>query len=141
MNAASLRFGCFLLSLAVTGCHRAPIGQVQGKVTYNGYNLRSGLVVMVPDTTKNQVGQLATGKIREDGTFQMYTGNTLGVASGFYRVSIRSLAPTNYDQRSGGKYDIPQSLILEKFADPETSKIALEVKPSLNDFHLDLLAE
>jgi hypothetical protein len=140
MKRISLGIVFLFVFTSLTGCFRPEQGQVQGKVTYNGYNLRSGLVVFVPDVTKNEVGVIATGKIREDGSFTMYTGTSMGVPAGYYRVTVSSLAPSSYDQSFGGKFDYPQSIIPEFYRDPDQSQLTCKVEPKrMNDFHIALV--
>ena len=119
-----LGLGCLLF----VGCGRGPLVPVQGKVSYKGYTLQSGVIVFSPDTTRGMRGQIAVGKIRDDGTFSLYTGDNPGVSAGWYRVTVASLAPPGYAAPSAGRFDFPQSIVPEKYHDPDMSMIACEVK-------------
>jgi hypothetical protein len=106
---------------------------VQGKVTYRGYGLTNGVVVFAPD----QRGPLATGRIREDGSFVLYTGDSPGVYPGQYRVTVSSL--NGGSTESWGRFDFPRSAIPEKYRDPELSRLACDVKANRsNNFDVDL---
>lgn len=128
-----------LLPLAA-GCGRGPLLPVQGKISYKGYNLQSGVIVFVPDSTRGMRGSVAVGKIREDGSFSLYTGDSPGATAGWYRVTVASLAPPGYGAPSVGRFDFPQTIIPEKYQDPDLSMIACEVKSSRSntiDVNLD----
>ena len=120
-----LGLGCLLF---LSGCGRGPLVPVQGKVTYKGYTLQSGVIVFSPDSGRGMRGQIAVGKIRDDGTFSLYTGENPGVSAGWYRVTVASLAPAGYGAPSVGRFDFPQSIVPEKYQDPDMSMIACEVK-------------
>ena len=82
-----LGLGCLLL----VGCGRGPLVPVQGKVSYKGYTLQSGVIVFSPDVSRGMRGQSADRKIRDDGTFSLYTGDSPGVSAGWYRVTVTGL--------------------------------------------------
>lgn len=142
--ATARLWGLTLLGLACTawvgGCGKSPLPltPVTGKVTYKGFPLQSGSIVFAPDGKKGERGPIAHGKIREDGTYTLYTVDAYGATPGFYQVTILSLAPGS--GLPGEPYSIPQSLVPEKYRDPELSLLACEVKPHKSnqiDFNLD----
>jgi hypothetical protein len=119
---------CLLLPLLLVatlgsvGCGRGAIVPFQGRVSYRGYNLTSGLVVFAPESR----GPLAVGRIRDDGTFVLYTGETPGIYPGNYKITVSSLtagAPDGY-----GRFDFPRAAIPEKYRDPELSHLAYAVE-------------
>ncbi|MCS7044897.1 MAG: hypothetical protein NZO58_00935 [Gemmataceae bacterium] len=140
MNTARW-LGLTLLPAALAllaGCGRAPLTPVQGRVAYKGVALQSGVIVFTPDTTRGERGAIAVGRIREDGTYTLYTGDTPGVSAGWYRVTVSAMALPSSTPPGVPAY--PQSLLPEKYRDPTQSMLACEVKPSRTnyiDFNLD----
>jgi hypothetical protein len=129
-----------LVMLALAGCGRAPLAPVTGKVTYKGFALQSGVIVFSPDATRGERGSIAIGKIREDGSYALYTGDTPGAAAGWYRVTVSSLAATSFSAPTSQGFNFPQSLIPEKYRDPDASMLACEVKSNRTnsiDFNLE----
>ncbi|MCI0377750.1 MAG: hypothetical protein L0215_09100 [Gemmataceae bacterium] len=121
-------FPLALLALGWIGCARGPtpMTPVSGKVTYKGAPVPGGAIVFTPDTTRGETGRIAHGKINSDGSFQLYTGETLGVGAGWYRVTVTSFATA--------------SLLPDKYRDPDLSRLACEIKPNRSnsiDFNLD----
>ena len=71
------------------------------------------------------------GGLKFDGTFSLQTGDDKGAASGWYRVTVASLAG------SGTSVEFaPTSLIPDKYRDPQLSLLQCEVKAN-RDNHLD----
>jgi len=129
-----------LVLLLLAGCGRAPLTPVHGKVTYKSSALQSGVVVFTPDSTRGERGSIAVGKIREDGSYTLYTSDAAGAAAGWYRITVSSLTATSYSQPGGQGFAYPQSLLPEKYRDPELSMLACEIKPGRTnniDFNLD----
>ena len=87
-----------LLAVALAGCgpgHGMTLGLVQGKVTYNGEPLKYGTVSFVPDASKGTDGPIATGIIKEDGTYILSTdAGGDGALVGHHKVSVVGLDPT-----------------------------------------------
>ena len=84
--------------------------------------------------------RLHCGKIASDGTYTLSTGDAAGAAPGWYRVTVSSLADTSFSQPGAQGFTYPQSLLPEKYRDPEQSLLTCEVKPSRTnniDFNLD----
>jgi hypothetical protein len=129
-----------VLLLLVAGCGRAPLTPVQGKVAYKGFWLQNGVVVFTPDTSRGERGAIAVGKIREDGSFTLSTGDSPGAYPGWYRVTVSSLSTTSLSSPGGQGFAVPPSLLPEKYRDPEQSLLACEVKSSRTnniDFNLE----
>ena len=129
-----------LVMLLLAGCGRAPLTPVHGKVVYKGIALQSGVIVFTPDTTRGERGYIAVCKIREDGSYTLYTSDAPGASPGTYRVTVSSVAATSYSPPTGQGFSYPQSLLPEKYRDPELSMLSCEVKPSKTnniDFTLD----
>jgi hypothetical protein len=120
-----------LLIAALCGCQRtpAPFAAVHGRVLYKGSQIPGGLIVFTPDASRGTSGAIAFGKIREDGSYTLFTGEAEGASAGWYRVTVGALVPS-----------APVSLLPEKYRDPSSSLLACEVKPDRPnqlDFNLD----
>jgi len=140
-HARKLGPGAALLAaLTLCGCGRPPLTPVQGKVSYKGTPLQGGVIVFAPDSTRGERGAIAVGKIREDGSYTLYTGEAPGAAAGWYRITVSALASASFSAPAGQGFNFPQSLIPEKYRDPEQSLLACEVKASRTnsiDFNLE----
>ncbi|HEX3313430.1 MAG TPA: hypothetical protein VHR72_01010 [Gemmataceae bacterium] len=120
------RFLLPLVLLAVIGsfgCGRGSMVPYQSRVSYRGYNLTSGLVVFIPE----QRGPLSVGRIRDDGSFVLYTGESPGIYPGSYRITVCALNPGTPD--GYGRFDFPQSALPEKYRDPELSGLSQVIEP------------
>jgi hypothetical protein len=129
-----------LCMLLTAGCGRAPLTPVQGKVAYKGFNLHGGVIVFTPDGTRGERGSIAVAKIREDGSYMLLTGDAPGASPGWYRVTVSAVANSSLAQPGGAGFTYPQSLLPEKYRDPETSLLTCEVKSGRTnniDFNLD----
>ena len=129
-----------ILALLLAGCGRTPLTPVSGKVAYKGFTLQSGVIVFTPDVSRGERGSIAVGKIREDGSYTLSTGDAAGATAGWYRVTVSALANTSVSQLNGQGYPYPQSLLPEKYRDPEQSLLTCEVKAGKTnniDFNLD----
>ena len=125
------------LPLATAGCGKASMVPVQGKATYRGYPLTNGVIVFTPDPSHSK-GPLAMGRIREDGSFVLFTGDHPGTYPGQYRVTVSSLAPGSSSE-SWGRFEYPRSALPDKYRDPEQSRLMCDVKASRsNSFDVDL---
>jgi hypothetical protein len=124
----------FVLPLALSLCllglscqrGRGPMTTVAGRVTYNGSPLPSGTIVFVPDTSRGEQGPIAFGTIHADGTYTLKTGEAQGASAGWYKVTVNSL--TSSLSQSGQPFTFPQSVIPEKYRDPDLSLLVCEVK-------------
>ncbi len=128
---------CMLL---LAGCGRAPLTPVNGKVAYKGFNLQSGVIVFTPDATRGERGSIAVAKIREDGSYTLTTGEAAGATPGWYRITVSALSNTSFSQPTGQGFTYPQSLLPEKYRDPELSQLTCEIKSGRTnniDFNLD----
>jgi hypothetical protein len=143
-TARMLGFGLLAVTALLPllgGCQRgsAPLTPVSGKVAYKGFSLQGGTIVFTPDAARGESGRLALGKINQDGSYQLYTGEALGAPAGWYRVTITSLAPSGV-QAPGQVFNPPYSLLPEKYRDPDLSELACEIKadrPNKIDFDLN----
>jgi hypothetical protein len=129
-----------LMLLLTPGCQKdpSPLATVTGKVTYRGLSLQGGTVVFAPDTSRGQRGDMAVGTIGPDGRYSLNTGEVSGVSPGFYRVTVAAIVAPN-PAGDGQRFSVPQSLLPEKYRDPELSLLACEVKAGkANTINFDL---
>jgi hypothetical protein len=129
MQEARLVGFCLMLLMCAAGCQRGPVPliPVSGKVTYKGFALPSGTIVFAPDASRGESGPIAHGQLNADGIYQLSTGEALGAAPGWYRVTVTSQTSVG-KPLPGERFSFPQSLIPERYHDPELSRLACEVK-------------
>jgi hypothetical protein len=90
------------------------LGRVQGKVTYKGEPLKYGTVSFVPDASKGTDGPIATGTIKEDGTYILSTDEGGdGALVGHHKVSVVGLDPTPISKDQEKAPPTPQESPLE----------------------------
>ncbi len=76
------RAACGLVvALLLAGCGGDPskpkLGKVSGTVTYKGQPVTSGTVRFTPDASKGgETGQVASGQIESDGSYELTTFDT-----------------------------------------------------------------
>lgn len=111
-----------LIALAVAGCGGSglELADVSGKVLLNGQPLSKGSVVTVPPA-----GRGSFGILQPDGTFELASGRLPGAQVGTHKVSIVAF------ENGGGQGAESQqgkSLVPERYNNPESSGLTLEVK-------------
>ena len=112
---------------------------VHGKVAVNGVPLHIGTVIFTPDPLRGTLGPVAHAEIQANGTYTLATGDKLGAAEGWYRVTIVALEPAFAPGQAGQRL-LPHSLLSEKYRDPELSGLVCEIKAGQDnriDFNLD----
>jgi len=144
-TAPRRRRGPPLLALAVgaalllTGCGKPAerLAPVESQVRYQGKPLTRGVVVFYPDREKgNTSPHEPRGTIEADGRYKATTHPREGAAPGPYRVAV--IATESNDPKN--PYALPRWLIPERFGQPDTSGLRLEVRPDAppGAFDLDL---
>jgi hypothetical protein len=138
-----IRWGIGPIALALLiggwGCGNGTptLTQVTGRVTFRNLPVQNGTIVFIPDSTKGERGPIAKGKIGADGSFSLSTGEAYGAPAGWYRVTVAAVVAGPAVQ--GQPFAIPQSLLPEKYRDPELSELACQVKPgTANRIDFDL---
>lgn len=125
---AHILAGLLMLGL-MAGCDGGPaLSPVHGKVTYRSAPLTGGTIVFTPDAKRGGHGPLASAEIQPDGTYTLRTGSSPGAAIGWHRVTIVAIEKTP-PAATGQRFQVPRSLIPEKYRDPELSGLSCEVKP------------
>lgn len=128
-----------LLTFLLCGCGSdgPTLRPVEGKVSYNGANLKNGSVVFIP------MGNLpsAVGIIDAKGDYKMMTRingvDREGAALGEHKVMIVSIQETG-DKLPEDRSPLPPPNIPTKFGDTEQSGLTAKVEDKKNsiDFHL-----
>ncbi len=111
--------------LVSAGCSRGePTVPVEGKVLVDGKPLTVGTVIFTPDRARGNTSQFEPrGKIDEEGTYRATTTKDgSGVPPGWYKISVS--AQRLRDPKDVFSY---QSVIPTKYANPDSSGLALEV--------------
>jgi hypothetical protein len=127
------------LCLAGCGSGKDQVVSVRGVVSYRGLPLHSGVIVFTPDVSRGTRGGLARAEIQADGTYVLHTGDATGAVAGWHRITVLALqgpAPPLVGQR----FASPQSLLPERYRDPDLSGLTREVKatqPNVIDIDLD----
>lgn len=132
-----LPFAALPLLLAGCGPTGPKLYPVSGKVTLkDGTPVKFGHVILHPDGGKGNPSQeVPHGTIR-NGEYSISTGANAGATAGAYRVSIE--AADEVDEKN--PY-FTRWFAAEKYVNPDTSKLTLEVvegaEPGRYDFKLD----
>jgi hypothetical protein len=113
--------------ILVAGCGPGSAGpEVKGKVTLeDGKPLTVGTVIFHPDEAKgNKSTVTARGALNDSGEYHLKQdgGGKTGVSVGWYKVAVQATKLNPKDE-----YATPVWLIPERFGDPGTSKLSVEV--------------
>jgi hypothetical protein len=115
---------CGAFIFVLTGCARETIIPVVGRVLFDDQPLTFGMVIFTPDASRGNTSRHEPrGKLDANGVYQAYqTKDQPGLAPGWYKISIS--AQRMKDPNDSYSYE---SVIPTRFANPETSGLALEV--------------
>src|SRR5207302_8665111 len=100
--------------------------------------LHSGTIVFPPDASRGSTGPIAHGEIRADGSYTLRSGQAFGAVPGWHRITVAAVHPPA--AAAGQRYAVPQSLVPDRYRDPELSGLVCEVKadrPNVFDFNLE----
>ena len=117
-----------LLGVALGCGGPKPLLPVSGKVTYRGQPLPGGTIVFTPDAKHGERGPIAVAEIARDGTYSLHTGKAFGAQPGVYRVTVAAVSSAGAAP-PGQPFHIPQSLVPEKYRDPELSQLTSKIEP------------
>jgi hypothetical protein len=120
------------LALSFTGCNstQPEYVPVTGTVTLDGKPLTKGNVLTQPSA-----GRGANALIQPDGTFTLKTRDQDGALIGTHKVAVLS---HEGGTGSGPEASIGKLLVPERYINPETSGLTIEVKPDDNNVELKL---
>ncbi|WP_422924401.1 hypothetical protein [Singulisphaera sp. PoT] len=153
-----LRVVAILALVTLGGCggrdNLPPMGQVSGKVTYKGKPLATGMVVFSPLMgSEGQTGQLATGMLGKDGSYELSTfDDGDGAVLGEHLITVKAVEkvrtekpnPKDTEQiRTPGpdgklSYVFMKSLVPNKYANPNMSPLRFKVAPGQNQHDIEL---
>jgi hypothetical protein len=126
-------------TLVAGGCDRGPtLKRVRGKVTLaDGRPVHNGTVTLYPDAAKgNKSQELPVGQVDEQGVYTVMTGPREGAPPGWYRVAISAA-----EKMDPNNLYVTKWLIHEKYTNPETSRLTMEVvdkpEPGRYDFQVE----
>ena len=121
--------------LLAAGCGHSPdlppMQKVTGKVTLDGQTVTSGKVQFLPEQATEGKSPVASGDIKEDGTYELFTAGEPGAAVGWHKVRVFGHQETDYE-KAGDQFTIP---IVYNY--PEKSNLRKEVKAG-DDNTIDL---
>lgn len=130
MKAGCLAIAAAVItSLIVAGCGpRRPLVPVKGRVLFDGQPLAFGSV-----SFQGASGQPATAAIGPDGTFVLAViGEGPGAARGRNRVIVACYEGQRRPAASSGaELHLGASLIPERYASYETSRLVIDVEPGM----------
>ncbi len=102
--------------------------QVSGRVTLNGRPVANANIRF----HGQNLGLIGNAKTDQAGNYHVRSNNTPGLVPGTYRITIASQKA----QGNNGRLSIP-----EKFAQPQTTQLTVNVVEGKNDFRFDLVSE
>lgn len=141
-----------VLSIAlamVSGCNshdpdRPKLGKVSGKVTYKGQPVTKGSVTFTPASGKGgETGQVASGQIEPDGSYELTTFNTGdGAILGQHIVTVQALVGDSDagKMKPDGTFDykLPKSAVPKKYAEVDKSPLRCTVVPEGMTFDIEM---
>jgi hypothetical protein len=140
MSMSSRRCLCSVFVFVLAGCGRGETTiPVKGKVLLDGQPLTIGTVIFTPDAAKGNTSlDEPRGKLDANGVYQVHNAKDRAeTAPGWYKISIS--AQRLKDPSDRFSYE---SVIPAKFANPQTSGLALEVvaEPASGAYDITLSA-
>jgi hypothetical protein len=137
---------CLLLAAgmvpAAGGCGGSggdPLVRVTGRVTVAGAPLTTGVVSFRPDGSRGNTSQHhPTGRIDEQGNYELFTVGRSGAPVGWYKVVV--IASEKGASGSGAHPVIPKSLVHARYGSEQTTDLVREVvaEPAPDAYDLKL---
>ena len=129
-----------VMLLLLPGCQQArtPLAPVRGKISYRGMFLQGGTIVFTPDAGRGTTGPLSQAAIQLDGSYTLRAEQGFGAVPGWHRVTVAAVYAPALPAR-GEAFAVPQSLLPDRYRDPELSRLVCEVKAgeaNVFDFNL-----
>jgi hypothetical protein len=127
------------LLLAFAGCDSSGLGRivpVKGKVMLDGKAVPTGSLVFKPDSAKANTSTFEPASpIGADGSYSLFTKEKQGAPLGWYKVGVVAQEANPSDPYAAMKALVPQ-----RYNDPETSGVAIEVvaSPAADAYDLKL---
>lgn len=128
--------GVLVLALGCLGCSSEErLHPVSGKVMYKSQPLAGALVTLHPQGSNDPRTERPNGFTQKDGTFTLTTGQKAGAPAGQYLVTIicsRSTQPAGKGKIINTGEDDSVDVLGGMYANPNTSKITVEIRPGNN---------
>jgi hypothetical protein len=129
---------CLAALVPAGGCGKADpnLVQVEGNVMVGNKPLTSGTVIFYPDATKgNDSKDEPRSPIDSNGHYRLENGIKQGISPGWYKVTVSAAEQIDPTNPYFTKWLIP-----ERYVDPRTSKLRLEVvkNPAAGAYNLTL---
>ena len=127
------------LVLFLAGCDSSGLGRivpVKGKVMLDGKAVPTGSLVFKPDSAKGNTATFEpASQIGADGSYSLFTKEKQGAPLGWYKVGVVAQEANPSDP-----YATMKALVPQRYNDPETSGIAVEVveSPAADAYDLKL---
>jgi hypothetical protein len=135
--AASEMMWLIVLAVAASGCTRSDNPKtypVNGKVTYRGQPVTSGMVLLTPVES----GHAATGNLDKDGSFSLTTfQKDDGAVPGRYQVAVQ-VFPAEGAGLPGAEFGGKSPPLPQKYASAASSGLTAEIKAGENQLDLPL---
>ena len=133
----SIALGAILpIAIAASmGCsQKGGLSPVKGKVTFQGAPLGGALVSFHPTSKQGEMTP-PTGYTKEDGTFSVTTGDTVGAAPGDYTVTVICSVPikSKGGGMSFGDGGETEDRLKGAYANRDASKIKVTIKEGPNE--------
>jgi hypothetical protein len=134
---------CGFVGVLLAGCSGGtPLYPVSGKVTHKGSPLSGALVTFHPKDSNDPRAERPTGYTNEDGTFKLTTGQKEGAPAGQYVVTVICTRKVQTENKgkifNTGGTDETVDILGGAYANPQASKITVEVKPGPNEVPINL---
>jgi hypothetical protein len=133
-----------VLACLAVGCGRSDgldkLIPVKGKILFTGQPIPSAsscTVILKPDVDQgNTTPHEPRGVMDKDGNFQVFTANRAGAPPGHYKVAVIVMESPPPDSKN--PYAPPKWLIDQKYGDPATSGLKLNVVDNAPEGAFDL---
>lgn len=123
------------LMVSMAGCGGPFDSSAKGIVTLDGATLPSGWVTFYPTAG----GPSASGRIDDSGSYVMQTGNSMGLPSGEYQVTvIANEPPKELRSKDGGPPPAGKQITPAWYGTKDKSGLSVTVKPGRNTLDLAL---
>ena len=132
----SWRFCWLALLLLVVGCGKGNYAYVTGRAMVDGTPLPHGTIIFHP---VSGVGTSPSGKVRDAGTYQLYTGSKKGLVPGEYIATVNGYEVLPPKTEYG--LTIPKRLTHKRYASVKTSELRFTIEAGKQTLDIDVKAK
>lgn len=139
MQKLVISLSLLFVASTILGCGAsdAPeLATVKGTVKLDGSPVPNADIMFIPDSKAGTKGPASSAKTDAQGNFELTgTGARSGAIIGKHKVTVTCPAPSSGDGtgEAAAKCSVP-----EKYSDPGTTDISVEVKDGENDIPIEL---